>query len=388
MRSFNEINKRPTLVKIILAPDKFKGSLSAAQVCEAMVQGIRQSGMRASWEAIPLADGGEGSLSVLSPRLQLERRSLRVSDPLGRPVAAWYGVRGQEAHIEMAHASGLQLLTATERQPTLTSTTGTGELLAHALQRGAKHIYLYVGGSATTDGGMGLVHALGYRFYDAVGQELAPFGESLPKVVRIARPAQQLPAFELTILTDVQNPLYGPQGAAYSYAAQKGADEASIALLDAGLRQLTTVLQTHTKLLLARIPGLGAAGGLPACAVALLQARIQPGLGYILAALQMEEALTGADLVLTGEGKLDAQTLQGKVVHGLARLAAKHRVPVGVICGSTELGPDEAAQLPVRAIYPLKLAGITEADCLANAAGLIADRTASLLKATLSNGSS
>ena len=331
-------------MRILIAPDKFKGALSALQVAEAMARGLRRACPQAEIRLHPLADGGEGTAEILAYHNGGTMRQAQVQDPLFRPVVARYGLSHdrQTAYIEMAEASGLALLHPKERNCLLTSTYGTGELILHAWEAGARHIILGIGGSATTDGGIGMAAALGYRLLDAAGAPLSPIGENLGKIAQIDRSALRVDPAALTVevACDVDNPLCGPRGAAAVYGPQKGADATAVRQLDAGLAHLAQLWARDWGLAVAERPGAGAAGGLGAGAMAFLGARLRPGIDLVMAHSRLDEALAGVDLVLTGEGKIDAQTLHGKVIMGLSRRAAAAGIPLAALCGTLEATPE------------------------------------------------
>ena len=251
-------------VHILVAADKFKGSLSALEAVEAIAAGLEAANINATITQVPLADGGEGSLATVMGSAGMLSHSMQVRGPLGSPVIAQYGTKGDTACIEMALASGLGLLRPHEYNVMQTSSYGTGQLMASALQKGAHHIDLYVGGSASNDGGIGIAAALGYRFYDAANRLLPACGASLPALVHITAPAKQVPNFSLNLITDVQNPLYGPQGAAQVYAPQKGASPEEAMILDHGLENLAGVIKAQFGIEVSGIAGAGAAGAGPA----------------------------------------------------------------------------------------------------------------------------
>ncbi|MEM7660324.1 MAG: glycerate kinase [Bacteroidota bacterium] len=337
-------------MKILLAPDKFKGSLSAQGVCDALTAGIRAVLPEATLLARPLADGGDGSLEILGHYLPLVNRRSWVQDPLGRPIKAEYFLSGDKAYIEMTRASGLVLLSEAERNCLQTTSHGTGELIADAIQQGATTIYLFIGGSATNDGGIGIAHALGFRFLDQAGQALAPIGGNLNEIVQIEAPTpSQLAGIQVKVLCDVANPFYGPEGAAHVYAAQKGASPEEIDFLDQGLKHLAEVLNQSGFPDVAQLPGAGAAGGVGGGSVAFLGAELISGIQLFLELADLEAHLQQYDLIITGEGKLDRQTKHGKVVSGVCELAKRHQVPVIAVCGVAEDGVQAA--LGIQEVY-------------------------------------
>lgn len=323
--------------RIIVAPDSFKGSLTAAQVAEACRLGILDEFPAAKVVCLPLADGGEGTVDALSASEGLMKVKCMVSDPLMRPVEAWYALSsdGKSAVMEMAAASGLTLLSESERDPLQTSTYGTGEMILDALRRGCRRFFIGIGGSATNDAGMGMLRALGYRFADASGNPLEGRGSDLSRVVRIdvsgADPRLRESSF--TVACDVDNPLFGPNGAAFVFAPQKGADEETVMQLDRGLRDFASVIMRDIGVDVSLMPGAGAAGGLGAAFCAFLGADLRKGIEMVLEAVGFDRAIGGASLIFTGEGSVDAQSLMGKVVSGVSSHAREAGVPVVVLGG-------------------------------------------------------
>jgi glycerate kinase len=325
-------------VNILIAPDSFKDALAAPLVCEHLRRGLQRTFPAANCRLLPLADGGEGTLETLAAVLGGVFVAAEVHDPLCRPIRAEYLWLPETATavVEMARASGLEQLADTERDAARTTTLGTGELLAHALDHGARHLVLTVGGSATNDAGLGLATALGYRFFDENGHTVPPTGEQLGRVRRIdvAEVHPRLAAVTCRVVTDVTNPFFGPTGAAHVFAAQKGADVAAIAHLDTGLRAFADVLQGTFGLAVQQLPGSGAGGGMAGGAAAFLQARISSAADWVLELTGADQLLQAADLLITGEGRVDGQTWQGKLLGRLLARAAHHAVPVVLICGT------------------------------------------------------
>jgi len=321
-------------MKIVVALDKFKGSLTAAEACTIVQRALLTTYPGAQIILKPMADGGDGTADALQAALGGEWITKEVTGPLPdlRVTAKYLWLTAERrAFIEMAQASGLVLLPPELRNPLLTSTRGTGELLADALHRGAQHIWLTVGGSATVDGGTGAAAALGWRFLDAGGGTLAPCGEALARIAKLVAPTREWPAVE--VLCDVDNPLCGEQGAARVFGPQKGATPPMVAQLDSGLRNLAAMVRAQLGKDILDIPGAGAAGGLAAGAIAFLNARLVPGITTVMNACKLEEDLAGADWVITGEGAFDEQSLRGKVVAGVAALARQRGVKIAVLAG-------------------------------------------------------
>jgi len=332
-------------MQILIAPDKFRGSLEAHEVCQAVEEGILLAFPDARVTSIPLADGGEGTTQILTEQSKGSYQSAQVKDPLGRSIAASYGLSGDGnvAFIEMASASGLRLLTSQERNPLLTSTYGTGQLILTAIENGVKEIILGIGGSATTDGGIGMAASVGYRFFDKGGNLLDPIGESLIKIdtINCEHVDLRLASVSITVACDVTNPLFGSQGAAYIYGPQKGANQKMVEELDLGLRNLAAVSAKTFGRDVSDQPGAGAAGGLGAGCLWFLNAPLKEGVQIVMDKTNLAEHLQNSDLVITGEGKVDEQTLSGKVVKGLAGLCQQHNVPLAVVCGTLTITPEE-----------------------------------------------
>lgn len=342
-------------MKILIAPDKFKGSMTANEVCETIIKGLKKHVHSHEIIAHPLADGGDGSIDILANYLPLSIVNCSTTDPLGRKIPAHYYLSEKTAFIELAVASGLTLLAPKEQNPMNTSTIGTGELIKDAIEKGAKSIYLFVGGSATNDGGMGLSHALGYRFLDKKGLVLLPIGKNLSQVNQIDDSLVQIDftKVRITLLNDVSNPLLGRNGAAYTYAPQKGASPQEIRLLDQGMKHFSTFLCKQYGLHTANLNG--AAGGVSACLVGLLNAQTQSGVKKIMEWTCFEQQLLKADLVISGEGQLDAQSLSGKVVGEVAKLAQKNNKPLLLLVGSYALTSTE-----LQAIHAKKIISIMD----------------------------
>jgi len=323
-------------VKILIAPDKFKGTLTATEVCEAIRAALLEINPQNDILSVPLADGGEGTFEILLEHSHGRKKQITVLDPLLRETSAAYGISedGSTAFIEMASSSGLQLLHEAERNPMITSSIGVGQLIMDALNEGVKNITLGIGGSATNDAGIGMAHALGYRFLDRENQILAPVGQSLASLQAIDHSGvdDRLPTIHFTVLCDVNNPLYGPHGAAYIYGPQKGATELMVKQLDNGLRNLAELVKVEDHIDL-NFAGAGAAGGLGAGAKLFLHASLERGIDYICQLTELEEKIKNCDLVITGEGKVDDQTLSGKVVAHVYSLAKRYAKEVVIVCG-------------------------------------------------------
>ncbi len=323
-------------MKILIAPDKFKDALDAQGVAEALAAGVRQACPSAEIVVCPMADGGEGTGRLLAEAAAAQQRTGRVRDPLGRERDArwWWDEQTATAIIEMAEASGLNLLTEAERDATRTTSYGTGQLIRAAIDAGARNVTLCVGGSATVDGGAGCLQALGWELIDQTGEcirELAA-GGTLERISEI-KPPERVPRLNIEVLCDVDNPLLGPRGAAAVFGPQKGASPAQVRALEAGMRNWAAVLAKHTGHEVSDLRGAGAAGGLPAGLAAALGAKPTRGFDEVARRLGLPAKLAGCDLCLTAEGCIDEQTVGGKVIAGVAELGRQVGVPVVALVG-------------------------------------------------------
>ncbi|MEV4560714.1 glycerate kinase [Kitasatospora sp. NPDC049285] len=329
--------------QVLVCLDKFRGSATAVEACRWLAEGLRAADPALDVREAPVADGGEGTAEAFLAA-GFRAVPVRVSGPTGAPVDAVLAVRGRRAVVEMAQASGLHLLPAGRPAPLTASTRGTGELLRAALDLGCRDVVLAVGGSATTDAGAGLLQALGARITDATGAELPPGGAALADAAAVDLTGldARLRETRLVLASDVDNPLLGPDGAAAVFAPQKGADAGQVALLDAALARFAGLVAARTGADLSGRPGAGAAGGTGFAALHL-GARREPGVDVLLAELGLDTALAAADLVVVGEGCLDAQSLRGKAPIGVAERARQAGVPVVAVAGRVEAGPAELA---------------------------------------------
>ncbi|MFE0792828.1 glycerate kinase [Streptomyces mutabilis] len=366
--------------RVLVAADKFKGSLTAVEVAERVTAGLRRVVPDLEVEALPVADGGDGTVAA-AVAAGFERREVRVAGPLGDEVTAAFALRDGTAVVEMAEASGLQRLPEGVLAPLTSSTYGSGELLRTALDAGARTIVFGVGGSATTDGGAGMLSALGARFLDGNGEPVAPGGGGLADVASadLSGLDPRLTDVELVLASDVDNPLTGPKGAPAVYGPQKGASPEDVETLDAALAHFAKVLE-GTETVGARAaeyaasPGAGAAGGIGFGAM-LLGARFRPGIEVMLDVLGFAPALERADLVITGEGSLDEQTLHGKAPAGVASAARAAGKEVVAVCGRLALAPEALGRAGIRRAYPLTDVEPDVAKCIADA-GPILERVA------------
>lgn len=344
-------------LRIVLAPDSFKESLTAREVCEAVQAGLAEALPGADIVQVPMADGGEGTLQSLVDARGGSVERVAVSDPLGRRVEAPLGLLadGRTAVIEMAAASGLELLTPAERDPLITSTRGTGELMLAALDRGVRSFVLAIGGSATNDAGAGLAQALGVRLLDADGHDLEPGGAALARLDRIDVSAidPRLAEATIEVACDVDNPLVGPSGASAVYGPQKGASAQKVAQLDAALTRFAAVVARDLHREVAEVPGAGAAGGLGAGLLAFTNARLRRGVQIVIDLTGLAVAVAYADLVITGEGRIDGQTRHGKTPFGVSQVARAAGKPVIAIAGSLGEGVEDLYGDVFDAVFPV-----------------------------------
>lgn len=332
--------KKQFVMKIIIAIDSFKGSLTSLEAGQAAQEGIRQARPECSTEIIGIADGGEGMLDVMLNTTGGRKQTLVAHNPCMELIETSYGISadGTTAFIEMAAISGLPLIDEEQRNPMRTTTYGTGELIRDALEKGCTRFIIGIGGSATNDAGTGMLQALGFRFLDKDGNTLGTGGEILGKTVHICTQNvhQSLKNAHFIVACDVQNPFYGPNGAAHIYARQKGADDAMIAALDEGMRSFSEVIRKETGRDIAHVPGSGAAGGMGGGLMAFLNAELKSGADLLLEACQFEERIADADLILTGEGRIDRQSLMGKITGKILEIGKRKGIPVIAIAGSVE----------------------------------------------------
>ena len=364
--------------KCVVVSDSFKGTVSSREICEIAQRVIPRHFPACEVVCIPVADGGEGTVDCFIQAMGAQRVEVTVTNALGEKSAAAYARIGELAIIEMAAAAGLPQVGAL-RCPGTATTYGVGELIAHAAHSGCRKILLGLGGSATNDGGCGCAAALGVRFYDAAGQSFIPVGDTLGRIARIdtAKADELLRSVEITVMCDVTNPLYGPTGAAYVFAPQKGADAEKVKSLDAGLRHFGDVIRSQYGLDVSAMPGAGAAGGMGAGCVALLGGMIQSGIDAVLDVTGFDRQLEGADLVITGEGRIDSQSADGKVVSGVARRTRAKGVPLIAIAGGIA---DSAG-----AVYDIGVSAMFSTDRAALPVDMLGARSPGDYEATLSD---
>ena len=376
------LNTKST-VNIVIAPDSFKESLSATGVAQAIAAGIQAVMPQAQVLCLPMADGGEGTLDAVLAVTGGERRELEVTDALGRPrLAQWGWLPNETAVIEMASAAGLEHIASTDRDPARADTHGVGKLILAALDAGARQIVLTAGGSATNDAGSGMLRALGLQFFDRNDQPLSPGGMALTDLTRLDASLldARLTSVEITVATDVRNPLCGPDGASAVFGPQKGATPELVSQLDQALGQFAHITAQTTGQDMQNHPGAGAAGGLGFAALAWMGARMRPGVEVVAQLANLEKAVAQADLVFTGEGRMDAQTLQGKTPWGVMRIAKEHQVPVIAITGSLGQGYQALYDAGLTAAFSLANGPIALDDAIAQAPALLQSRATDIMR--------
>lgn len=343
--------------KCIVISDSFKGTLSTLDICAIAREVFPAHFPDCELVTLPVADGGEGTVACFLEALQAQTVSVMVSGPFGEPVQAAYARKDTLAVIEMASAAGLPLA-GERRDPEAATTFGVGQLIRHAIEQGCTDILLGLGGSATNDGGCGCAAALGTRFFDVEGNVFVPTGGTLANIAHIdtGECRRLLENVCLTVMCDVENPLYGPNGAAWVFGPQKGADDAMAARLDDGLRHLDKILRQDLHLSLADLPGAGAAGGMGAGSIAFLGGTLRSGIEAVLDAVDFDCQLDGAGLVITGEGRIDSQSVQGKVISGIAKRTAPRNIPLVAIVGGIGPGAEVAYGLGLTAMFSINRA--------------------------------
>ena len=376
-------------MRIIVAPDSYKGSISALGVAEAMERGIKRVFSQAEVLKMPIADGGEGTVEALVTATGGRFFHKDVTGPMGEPVSAVWGVLGdgQTAVIEMAAASGLPLVPSGKRNPRVATTLGTGQLVKEVLDQGLTRLILGIGGSATNDGGAGFASALGIRFLDADGKELPPGGEALSRLACIDTSGvdPRLDCLAVTVACDVDNPLCGPRGASAIFGPQKGACPDTVTVLDNALRHYGEHACAVTGRRIMDRAGAGAAGGLGAALLFFTRAELRPGIEMVLETIDFDRISAGVDLVITGEGRTDRQTAFGKAPAGVAKIAKRHGVPVVCLSGGLGDGYETIFAQGIDAVAVCPSAPMSLEDCLAKGASLVEDATERLCR-TLSAG--
>ena len=364
-------------MKILIAPDKFKGSLDAIKVCLAIEEGLRESGKSFESRSVPMADGGEGTCDMLTRFSQGKKIKVPVLDPFFRPIEGEIGISGdgRTAFVEMATASGLQLLKREERNALLGTTYGTGQLIAAALNYGVSSIIMGIGGSGTNDAGIGMGEALGAKYFDAAGLQLKPIGQNLKSIhsIDVGNLHPRIKEVSFTAICDVSNPFYGVEGAAHVFGPQKGATPDVVRFLDEGLRNFAEVVTKQLGLDI-NFPGAGAGGGLGGGAKIFFNIQFQSGIKFLMDFIGLEKLVEQSDLIISGEGKMDEQTLSGKVIKGLADLSLKHRKPLVVIVGRNELTAEKIQLLGIRKVIALMNGKTSENEAFTSTYALVKRR--------------
>ncbi len=377
-------------MRIVLAPNAFKDSLTAREVAAAMARGVRRALPQCETVEVPVADGGDGLHQVAIEALNGREVTVEVTGPLGDPIEAQltHAPDHDLAVVEMALASGLALLPVSRRNPLITTTYGTGQLIKAALDLGVGRVVVGIGGSATNDGGVGMAAALGARFLDEAGQPVDPVGGQLERIVRIDLSGldPRLADTSVVVVCDVDNPLCGPRGAAQVYGPQKGADPEAVARLDAGLAHLAAVIERDLQRRVLELPGAGAAGGLGAGLHAFLGGELRRGTEVVFDLVGLAQQLTGADLVITGEGRIDDQTRMGKAPAAVAELARAHGLPCLGLAGSVGQGIGELHDIGLDAVLSICPGPVTLDQAMADAAALVEQATEQLIRVFTAGG--
>jgi glycerate kinase len=371
---------------ILVAADKFKGSLTTFEACLHIAKGLQSVNPALTIQLFPVADGGDGFQEVMQHYLHSKTINCSTVDPLHRPMEGRYQLdaKSKTAIIEVAVASGLVLLKAEERNPLKTSTIGTGLLILDAIRHGCTTIMLGLGGSATNDAGMGILYALGYTFYTIDGTALQPCGENLEYIHSITLPDKISP-LQFIIASDVQHVLYGTEGAAYVFARQKGADEAGIKQLNAGLINFSNVITRITNKQIHQVPGTGAAGGIAAGLMAFFPVEIKSGIQIVIEVSNMQQGMQTADIVFTGEGKMDEQTMTGKVIAGVLEVARELNKPVVVCCGENTIDVNYLQSKGVVAVHTLMERSASVEDAVNNAGARLEETAAAAIQGLASS---
>ena len=371
-------------MNIVVAPDSFKECLSSKEVAAAISKGILGVLPKAKVFEIPISDGGEGVLEAILSSTEGTIVSTEVLDPLLRPIKAVYAILkdGKTAVIEMAKASGLELLSQDEKNPLLTSTFGTGQLIANALDKGCTKIIIGIGGSATNDGGVGMINALGGKFLNLKGKELAAGGGHLNELHRIDLSGfdPRIQNCEVLVACDVFNPLTGANGASLIYGGQKGGNKSELHRLDKNLKHYAEIIKKDLGIQISNVPGSGAAGGIGAALMVFLNGNLVNGIELILETIGIEAYIKNADLVITGEGKIDEQTLNGKTIMGIAKSAKLHDVPVIVLTGKIGDNIEPIYNMGVNAIYAIVNCPMKLSEAITDAAFLLENCTKNVIR--------
>jgi glycerate kinase len=342
------------LKKAVIIPDSFKGTLTSREICAIISDKIKMHFPHCRIVSIPVADGGEGSVDCFLEALGGQKVFERVSSPYFEDMEAFYGLIGDTAVIEMAACAGLPLVEG-RKNPSLTTSYGVGQLIMAAAKRGCKKIIVGLGGSSTNDGGCGAAAAAGVKFYDRQGKEFIPVGKTLIDIDRIdlTHRARELNKIEIITMCDIDNPMYGPEGAAFVFGPQKGADEKMVIDLDRGLEHLCRLIERETRRNLKDVPGTGAAGAMGAGMIAFFDSVLQMGIETVLDTVKFDEIIAGADMIFTGEGRFDTQSLRGKVVVGVGKRAKSKNIPVTVITGGADTNIEKAYDMGISSIFTI-----------------------------------
>ncbi|MDI9495905.1 MAG: glycerate kinase [Bacillota bacterium] len=340
--------------KAVIIPDSFKGTLTSREICAIISDKIKMHFPHCRIVSIPVADGGEGSVDCFLAALGGQKVFERVSSPYFEDMEAFYGLIGDTAVIEMAACAGLPLVEG-RKNPSLTTSYGVGQLIMAAAKRGCKKIIVGLGGSSTNDGGCGAAAAAGVKFYDRQGKEFIPVGKTLIDIDRIdlTHRARELNKIEIITMCDIDNPMYGPEGAAFVFGPQKGADEKMVIDLDRGLEHLCRLIERETRRNLKDVPGTGAAGAMGAGMIAFFDSVLQMGIETVLDTVKFDEIIAGADMIFTGEGRFDTQSLRGKVVVGVGKRAKSKNIPVTVITGGADTNIEKAYDMGISSIFTI-----------------------------------
>jgi len=362
----------------LICCDKFKGSITAIQACQAIRRGLSQKYKDLHYNTLPIADGGDGSLDVIKQYIEGDTIAIDTIDALGRAIQAPYFKSGDNAFIELAAASGIARLQPQELAPLSTHTRGTGTLIREALHQGCQKIVLMLGGSCSTDLGLGIAVAMGYQLLDESAHPVLPGGSSLSDIKTIITP-DDLPKFTLNVLCDVDNLLYGRHGAAYVYAPQKGATAEQVQSLDHGLRHVSQIIQTQYGIDISTIKGGGSAGGVAAGLYGLLGARVQNGFDYMSDLISLEDQIKKADIVVTGEGQLDEQSLSGKVIGKIAQICYDYKKPLIALVGNNTLREQQTKRSHINEVLSITSIAKNTEDAMFNA-GIYLQKLASSIK--------
>jgi glycerate 2-kinase len=372
------------MMKVVIAPDSFKGSLSAKDVAENIKIGILRVYKDIDIQCIPMADGGEGTVQSLVDATGGKILHARVKGPLLQDVDAFYGVLGdgKTAVVEMAAASGLPLVESGKRNPMITTTYGTGELIKHALDMGCREIIIGIGGSATNDGGFGMAKALGAKFLDREGLDIGHGGGSLSKLYKIdiSEMDKRIKDCKIIVACDVDNPLCGPRGATYIFGPQKGAKAEMLEILDKNLEHYADVIKSTLNVDIKDSPGAGAAGGLGGGLMAFMDVKLQKGIDIVIETVELDEYLKGADLVITGEGMIDYQTQYGKTPYGVAKAAKKYNIPVVALVGQIGKNANVLYDMGIDSIFSLVDGPMSLENAVAKGADLLQDSAERIMR--------